>query len=232
MKNLFYKEIKLSLHPLCYLLIAVFSLEALSPGIPGGITFLYTVVIYTFLFIGVNKAASTNDLFYTLNLPIRKKDVIKARLISVGFLQIIMFIFTFALLLINELIFMPDIMATDPSQLNGTIESIGATQGIAFLGLGLITYAFADTVFFSIFYRTGKSIVAATLISPFVALGCALVFGILPAKLIGLDVLTVGSPNANYLIQIAFLLVGAALYIGSRFLITNKCAKYLERLDF
>ena len=232
MKNLFYKELKLSLHPLCYVLVALLSTEALSPGIPGGINFLYTTVIYTMLFIGVNKAASTNDLFYTLNLPIRKKDVVKARLISVAFLQIAMFILTFGFLLITELVFIPGIKATNPAQLEGAIDGIGATQGIAFLGVGLLTYAFADTAYFLIYYKTGKSIVLATLISPFVALACAFAFDVLPVVIFGLDAFTVGSANANYFLQFAFLIVGAALYAGSRFFITNKCGKYLENLDF
>ena len=80
--------------------------------------------------------------------------------------------------------------------------------------------------------QNGKSIVAATLVGPLVALVAVFVFSVLPAYIFGLDVLTIGSPNANYLLQILFLVVGAGLYIGSRFFITNKCAKFLEKLDF
>lgn len=232
MKNLFYKEFKLSLHPLCYFLIAILSLEALSPGVPGGINFLYSTVVYTMLFIGVNKAASTNDLFYTLNLPIRKKDVVKARLLSVGFLQTVMFVLTFIFLLITELVFTPQIMEKNPNQLINSLSAIGASQGISFLGVGLMIYSFADIAYFLIYYRTGKSIILATLISPLVALAGAFLFDVLPAYIFGLEALTVGGQNANYLLQFAFLLVGAGLYAISRIIIVNKCSKFLEKLDF
>lgn len=232
MKNLFYKEIKLSIHWLCYVLIVLLSTEALAPGIPAGIHLVYLPVNYTMLFIGVNKATSTNDLLYSLTLPIKKRDVIKARLISIGFLQIIYFALIFAFLLLTELKFVPEMLANDPKSLETMIEGIGARQGIAFLGVSLATFAFSDVAYFLIYYRTGKSIVAASIVAPLVVLACAIVFDVLPAILLGNEIFTIGSASANYLIQVAFLVVGLGLYIGSRFLITNKCAKSLEKLDF
>ena len=74
MKNLLYKELRLSLHPTMYLFLAMPAM-LLIPSYPYYVAFMYTclAVYFTFLF-----AREQNDIFYTAMLPIRKTDVVKA----------------------------------------------------------------------------------------------------------------------------------------------------------
>ena len=41
MKPLIYKELKLSMHPICYIFVALFPLMILIPSYPIGIGFIY-----------------------------------------------------------------------------------------------------------------------------------------------------------------------------------------------
>ena len=79
MKNLLYKEFKLSIHPLTYFFVGLMAMAALAPSFPSFVPLLYFGASYTFLFIGMNKTTTTNDLLYTCMLPIKREDVVKAR---------------------------------------------------------------------------------------------------------------------------------------------------------
>ena len=72
------------MHVVCYILPLVFGIMVAIPNYPAFVAPLYAVVCYPILFLGANKGQTTNDLFYTCNLPIRKRDVVKARLMTVS----------------------------------------------------------------------------------------------------------------------------------------------------
>ena len=74
MKALLYKELKLAMHPICYVFIALFPFMILIPSYPIAIGFLYVLTCYPILFLGANKGQQSNDLLYSTLLPIRKKD--------------------------------------------------------------------------------------------------------------------------------------------------------------
>ena len=89
MKALLYKEFKLAMHPMCYVFIAFFPLMVLIPdgGYPKGIAFIYLLTCYPVLFLGANKGQQSNDLLFSTLLPVRKKDIVKARIFTVIILQ-------------------------------------------------------------------------------------------------------------------------------------------------
>ena len=55
MKNLLYKEFKLVFHVSIALIIILFPMMALIPSYPRFIGFMYIIVIYPLIFLGVNK---------------------------------------------------------------------------------------------------------------------------------------------------------------------------------
>ena len=75
MKHLLYKEFKLALHPTMYLFLGLTAL-LIIPSYPYYVAFMYLClgVYFTFL-----QGRETNDLFFTAMLPVRKKDVVTAR---------------------------------------------------------------------------------------------------------------------------------------------------------
>ena len=88
MKALIYKEFKLAMHPMCYLFIVLFPFMVLIPVYPLGISFIYILTCYPVLFLGANKGQQSNDLLYSTLLPVRKKDIVLARIITVLFMQV------------------------------------------------------------------------------------------------------------------------------------------------
>ena len=87
MKALLYKELRLAMHPICYVFIALFPLMILIPSYPLGIGFIYILACYPILFLGANKGQQSNDLLYSVLLPVRKKDIVKARIATVILMQ-------------------------------------------------------------------------------------------------------------------------------------------------
>ena len=89
MKALLYKEFKLAMHPICYLFVLLFPLMILIPSYPVAIGFLYVLTCYPILFLGANKGQQSNDLLYSTLLPVRKKDIVMARMITVMVMQFV-----------------------------------------------------------------------------------------------------------------------------------------------
>ena len=52
MKALIYKELKLAMHPICYVFIVLFPFMILIPSYPLGIGFIYVLTCYPILFLG------------------------------------------------------------------------------------------------------------------------------------------------------------------------------------
>ena len=128
MKNLIYKELKLSMHITCYLFPLLFGIFMAIPHYPAFVAPLYSIVCYPILFLGANKGQSTNDLFYTCNLPIRKRDVVKARIMTVTLLHIFSIVSTAA--------FMPiGIAVTKSIAASGGRDRVFRTRNVQFFGV-------------------------------------------------------------------------------------------------
>ena len=159
MKALIYKELKLAVHPLCYVLLIFFSIVILVPSYPTSIAFIYVLPCYTFLFLGVNKGQQTNDLLFSTLMPVRKKDIVLIRIFTVIYLQLLFIIFLsvlfpIAIIIRNSI----DEVVNIGLDLNGFVSIIS---------FAIICYSIADLLFFPIYYRNGKSLVLSSLISFF-----------------------------------------------------------------
>ena len=88
MKALLFKELRLAMHPICYVFIVLFPFMILIPSYPLGIGFIYVLTCYPILFLGANKGQQSNDLLYSTLLPVRKKDIVMARIFTVIFMQV------------------------------------------------------------------------------------------------------------------------------------------------
>lgn len=222
MKHLLYKEFKLSVPLLSYLLIVLLAMSAFSPAFPSFVPLLYMGATYTFLFIGMNKTTTTNDLYYTCTLPIRREDVIKARVGTLTVIQFIEIFLVFAFMSVSTFLF----------DTNASMQvSINMRQPIALLAVYLVSYSVYDIIYLPWFYKNGKSIIANMLVgilsTSIVAAG--LTIGLFFAAK---DPLTIGHPNANYFLQFGLLLGAIAIYIGVKVLVIKLSTKNLKKLDF
>ena len=228
MKHLLYKEFKLAVPLLSYLLIVLLAMSALSPSFPSFVPLLYMGATYTFLFIGMNKTTTTNDLYYTCTLPIRREDVIKARVATLTVIQFVEIFLVFAFMSVSTFIFDAANVAAGGKSMQ---VSLNMYQPIALLAVYLISYSVYDIIYLPWFYKNGKSIIANMLVG---ILSTSLVAAGLTIGLffVAKDPLTVGHPNANYFLQFGLLLGAIAIYIGIKLLVIKLSTKNLKKLDF
>ena len=227
MKALIYKELKLAMHPICYLFIVLFPFMILIPSYPLGIGFIYVLTCYPILFLGANKGQQSNDLLYSTLLPVRKKDIVMARIFTVIFMQVAFILVMTALYpvarIINNAIAQS---AENPSEY--MIPGLGLDSYVLLVAIALIGYAIADIIFFPIYYKHGKSIVMSTL---FTILGFVIYIGVFTIGLPfipGLDILN------NLHLGIQFAILGTAILISFalHIIVYKVSAKRLEKVDF
>ena len=226
MKALLYKEFKLAMHPICYLFIALFPFMILIPGYPLAIGFIYVLSCYPILFLGANKGQQSNDLLFSTLLPVRKKDIVLARIITVIFMQVA-FMAIMSLLFPIAYNFTGNIVDEETGKV---LQNAGFSLNsyVLVLAIALVGYAFADLIFFPIYYKHGKSIVASTLLT---ILGFVVYIGVTTIALpyiIGVEVCN------SIPLWIQFVALAGAIVLSAliHFLVYKVSAKLLERVDF
>ena len=141
MKNLLYKEFRLAIHPSVYLFFLLSAL-LLVPSYPYYVSFFY-LMLGVFLTFKTNRAE--NDIFYSALLPVRKGDVVRARVLAVAILE-----------LVNLLIVVPfAILSVKINPAGG--NNAGIEPNVAFFGLSFLMYGGFNFIFFPVFYKTGRS---------------------------------------------------------------------------
>jgi len=221
MKNLLYKEFKLAWHPLCYVFLILFNVFILIPNYPAFVGIMLLPIIYTLLFIGTHKGKQTNDLLYTITLPVKKSDIVIARFISLAIMQLISLLLTGALAPLSQLI----------------RNAMGIKQDIGFglnyignvIGFALIAYSILDAIFLLMFYKNGRSVIAPSLIAMSTILIVMGVFTlILP--------LTVPSYKTFFeskiWIQFISIAIGLAIYAISHIFILKQSIKEIKKINF
>lgn len=227
MKALIYKELKLAMHPICYVFIILFPFMILIPSYPLGIGFIYVLTCYPILFLGANKGQQSNDLLYSTLLPVRKKDIVLARIMTVILMQSAFIFIMSALYPLARFINASIAQSVDnPNEF--AVPGLGFDSYVLLLAIAIIGYAIADLIFFPIYYKKGKSIVMSTL---FTILGFV----------VYISVFTIGLPFVpgleflnNLYIGIQFgVLAGALLISFALHLVVYKVSsKRLEKVDF
>ena len=229
MKALLYKEFKLAMHPICYIFIALFPFMILIPSYPVAVGFVYLLSCYPILFLGANKGQQSNDLLYSTLLPIRKKDIVLARIMTViimqfAYIAIMTALYPIAIQIHHSIkVESGELVVTPGLTLDGYVSIIA---------IALIGFAIADIIFFPIYYKKGKSIVMSTL---FTVLGFVVYLGIFT---IGLPYIPGLEWYADFLcnrgVGVQFIVLGTALIIYALIhLLTFKIsAKRLEKVDF
>ena len=223
MKALLYKEFKLAMHPICYVFIAMFPLLILIPSYPLAIGFIYVLTCYPILFLGANKGQQSNDLLYSTLLPVRKKDIVLARIMTVVIMQFAFMAIMCALYPLCRLI--------EQSISETVTPGLGVNAFVSILAIAIVGYAIADLIFFPIYYKRGKAIVSSTL---FMILGFVIYLGIftialpfIPACQGYTDVL-----SGNIGIQFAILAGALVFYVLIHIAVYKISSKRLEKVDF
>ena len=226
MKALLYKEFKLAMHPICYVFIFLFPFMILIPSFPLGVGFIYLLSAYPILFLGANKGQQSNDLLYSTLLPVRKKDIVMARLLTVVFMQVAYMALMAAIWPLASLIqgVIPSDMAHAPRNVG-----LGVSAFVSLLGFGIIGFAVADLIFFPIYYRNGRSIVMSTLLTILGFVVYLAVFTVVLPETIGAyKTFFTETPYVQFIFLGGAILLSFALH----FFAYKASAKRLEKVDF
>ena len=227
MKALLYKEFKLAMHPICYVFILLFPLMIFIPSdhYPIGVSFIYLLSCYPILFLGANKGQQSNDLLFSTLLPVRKKDIVLARVITVIIMQVA---FMGLMAILAPIAKMVNVNISTEASGKG-MPTFGYDGFVSVLAVAIVGFAVADLIFFPLYYRNGKSIVMSTL---FTILGFAIY---IISATIGLPAV----PEIKHImvesgigIQFAFLAGAIALSAGLHYLAYRISYKKLELVDF
>jgi len=137
MKNLLYKEFKLASHPTTYLFLALCAMM-LIPNYPGYVAFMYVCLSIFFIFLG---GRENKDIFYTALLPVRKRDIVKARFLLIVIIQLVQIALAAPLAALANRLY------------HNAPNLAGIDLNVAFFGSVFIFYAVFNITFLPIFYH-------------------------------------------------------------------------------
>lgn len=216
MKKLIKKELTLTAAPLTYFFLA-FGLMTLIPGYPILVSgfFVCLGIFYTFQF-----AREYNDVLYTALLPVRKRDVVRARYFFVVCIQL-------ADLLICGLLTLLRMTALRDVQVYRTNPLMNANP--VFLAYMLVIMTLFNVIFVGGFYRTayyyGKPFVLFC-VAAFVVVGLGETLHHIP----GLTWLGAVA-GAGVGMQTLILLLAAAVYAVGTLFSMRRSQECFEKLD-
>ncbi|MEA4853729.1 MAG: ABC-2 transporter permease [Christensenella sp.] len=212
MKNLLIKEFRLAMHPAAIIFIFLASM-LLIPNYPYFVVMFYTCLGIFFICL---TARENHDIDYTMLLPVRKSDLVSARILMVVLLQLI------------ELAICV-IFAVIRSRLLGNNEA-GMNPNLAFFGYAFILFGIFNLVFFTQYYKNPDKVGVPFLIA-------CIVIGILIFAMEATGFLIPAlrtylkdDPSA-FPLQLLVFLIGAALYLLFTFLTVRVSRKRFLTLD-
>lgn len=212
MFNLLYKELRLAAHPNLFV-FTFLGVLVIVPAYPYGMVFLFGCLApyMTFMY-----GRETNDIYYTVLLPVKKQDTVKAKCLLVVLAQ-----------MTQLLISLPFAVLRMQVLPNGNPAGIEAN--VAYYGFGLMIYTIFNVIFLTQFFKTAYKVGKAFLLAIIPATFGVLVMEVL-VHLPGFDWLD-GVAPAMMLRQLPILFIGAVVYIIGMFVTVQVAVKRFERVD-
>jgi len=214
MKNLLYKEWKLAIHPTGFIFLLMGPM-LLIPNYPDYVAFFYQTLGIFFTFMNGN---TTNDVFFTTLLPVRKRDVVKARLATVIGLEVLQIVIAVPFAILRGMIV--------PAE-----NLVGLDANLALFGMVFIMFGVFNVVFLPLFYRTayktGTPYLLATTVMTVVVLAAELVIQLTPALKQTLDT----TAPAYTAIQMIVLLAGMLIFALLNAVAYRRSVNAFEKLD-
>ncbi len=211
MKNLLYKEFHLSIHP-AYFLVPAFGALVLIPQWPYFIALMYFFFIAIPNIFTANKAQ--NDLGFSATLPIRRADIVKARVTSIIILELLQILVTAIFAFISMKFYVTQNFLLDAN--------------VAFIGFSFIMFGIFNLICLPMFYRTADKIgwpfiIAFTTAFLYAAVVEGTILLVPAAKILdGMDHLPA---------QFIVLGIGIALFFLFSYVATHSSVKRFEKVN-
>ncbi len=214
MKNLLYKEFRLVVNPLYYL-VSLTAALLLIPQWPYFIAMMYLFFITVpNLFSG---SKSQNDIGFTVMLPVRKGDVVRARVLAIVVLEMVQLAASVVFAVLNVALYRMENFLLDPN--------------VAFFGLTFVMYGLFNLIYFPMFYKTpyktGIPTLTAVTVTILFALGVEMAVLFLPEVKHALD----GISGEALLRQLPVLAAGIAVFGLLTWLGCRLSVKRFEKVD-
>lgn len=136
MGKLLRKEFSLAMHPITPLMLLLAAM-VIIPNYPYAVMFFYVSMA---LFFTCLLGRENNDVVYSLNLPINKKDIVKAR-----------FLYTVIIELLQMILMIPFTILSQKINLEG--NQAGMDANLAIFGVGFLVYGMFNLIFFHTYYK-------------------------------------------------------------------------------
>ena len=211
MKNLLYKEFKLIINPL-FFLVPLFGVLVLIPN------WVYFLSLMYFFFISMPNVftigKAQNDIGFSVLLPVSRSDIVKARIMTVVVLELMQILVTAACVAINLAIY--------------PVGNFLMDANIAFIGFSFIVFAVGNLFFFPLFYKTAYKIAIPVIVS----MAATLIFAT------GVELLMIYVPYFkivdgmdNVPAQLIVLAAGIAIFILLNIVSYKISARKFESID-
>lgn len=214
LSKLLYKEFKLALHPASVLFLLLSSMM-LIPNYPMYVLFFYNTLGIFFICLS---GRENHDFAYSLSLPIRKRDVVRARIVFAVILQLVQCVLAVGFMFVRRAIGI------------GANEA-GMDPNVAFFGLSFVMLAVFNYVFFTGYFsrpdKVGRVFARASIVT-FIYIGIA--EGCAFAVPFFRDVLDTPDPE-NMGTKCIILAIGAVIYGLTSYMAYRISAKKFEVLD-
>ncbi len=214
MKNLLYKEFRLAMHPAALLFLALASMMMI-PNYPLSVTFFYSCLGVFFICLN---GRENKDILYTMLLPVKKRDLVKARFGMVILLQLALALLCIPFFFLRSL-YPPE----------GNV--VGMDANLALLGFGLILLGLFNFLFFRRYYRNPSRVGLPFLLG---SAGVFLMVGLTEAlpHFVPFVRDKLDTPLFQFLPEkLGFFLAGSAVYALLTFLAYRLSVRSFEKLD-
>jgi hypothetical protein len=215
MKHLLFKEFKLAAHPTTYLFLSL-CLMMLIPSYPYYVEFMYICLSLFFIFL---MGRENKDVFYTVLLPVKKSDVVKARCLMIAIIELVQILLSIPFAIIS--------IKINPNGQN----LAGIDANVALFGFIFCLFAVFNIVFIPVFYRSAYKVGVAFLYSGIAVVLCYLALESLvwipsPVKTF-LD-----TTNPEMMVkQLSILIAGIILWALTLFLAFRRAVSNFEKVD-
>ena len=214
MIKLIKKEFGLAMHPIVPMMLLL-SAMVLIPNYPYIVIFFYVSMA---IFFTCLSGRENNDVVYSLNLPIAKKNIVKARFAFAVILEIVQLIIMIPFSFLNQ-------------KINPTGNQAGMDANISLFAIAFIVYGLFNLIFFGSYYKNvskvGIAFVKSSILLFILAGGDVVSSYAIPFVR---DVLDTPDPK-NLPQKVVFLLVGFLLYLSLTALIYKMSVVNFEKQD-
>lgn len=212
MFNLLYKELRLAAHPNLFI-FTLMGVLVIVPAYPYGMVFMFGCLgpYITFMY-----GRETKDIYYSVLLPLRKSETVKAKVIMMVLAQMVQLLISLPFAVLRTYI-LPE---GNPA---------GIEANIAYYGFGFIIYTIFNMIFLTQFFKTAYKVGKAFLLAVIPATIGILLMEVL-VHLPGFEWLDSVVPSIMVR-QLPILAIGIVAYIVGMLAAYYIAAKRFERVD-